>query len=472
MWRGEMELANEQRGLLGEYLDSFRSLVGDRRTEQVLRGTVQGIIGAETLICAKIASYSAELATGSKNGEQRVRRMVKGETTQSSDLDADHLIERLQARGVEQLRDEDEVWVIIDPSELRKPYAKEMPDLMRVRALKGEGTVPGYRTLNVLGVGKGGRRGILYHRLFTSQEEDFLSESKEIQDALHSVGEALADRRGKVTWLADTQFDDEAVWGTVWEQGNHLVCRVKHQERLVESYCARMAGDGQEGSEGTWQKVPIVEAKGQAQEIARVRTDLVVRKRGQKYEKRQPVTAVIAACPIRVRYQVDVRSRKDGPVRKKDVWLVEVTLENVGWEPWILLTDWPVTDEEGALKVFRMYRQRWAVEDSFKFTKQVLGWEDVQLLHLEGVRMLVALGWVAAGFLYELGVTLEWPEVRLLGRLGGWTQRKDRPPGKTMLTNGLQRLLDHMATEAILQDEITRYGQLPPRLAAMLGRGH
>ncbi len=462
-----MRLAEKQRSLLDEYLDQFQPLVGDQRTERVLRGTVQGIIGAETLICAKIAAYSPELITESNNAEQRIRRMVKGQTTKSSDLDADHLIERLQARGVEQLRDDDEVWVIIDPSELRKPYAKEMPDLMRVRALKGEGTVPGYRTINVLGVGKGGRRGILYHRLFSSEAEDFLSESKEIQAALHSVDEALADRRGKVTWLADSQFDDEAVWGTIWEQGNHLVCRIKHQERLVEQ---ALAGEDQERSEETWQTVPIAEAKGQAREIARIRTDMVVRKRGQKYEKMQPVTAVIAACPIRVRYQVDVRSRKDGPSRKKDVWLVVVTLENVGWEPWILVTDWPVVDEESALKVFRMYRQRWAVEDSFKFTKQVLGWEDVQLLDLEGVRMLVALGWVAAGFLYELGVTLEWPEVRLLGRLGGWTQRKDRPPGKTMLTNGLQRLLDYWATEAFLQDEIARYGQLPPRIAALLGR--
>ena len=463
-----MKLAKEQGSLLDKYLDDFQPLVGDRRTERVLRGTVQGIIGAETLICAKIAAYSPELATESKNGEQRIRRMVEGETTKCSELDAEHLIERLQSRGVDRLRDEDDVWVIIDPSELRKPYAKEMPDLMRVRALKGEGTVPGYRTLNVLGVGKGGRRGILYHRLFSSEEEDFLSESKEIQEALHSVGEALADHVGKVTWIMDTQFDDEAVWGTIWEQGNRLVCRLKHQERLVEQW---VKAEGQERSDGAWQTVHIEEAKAGAQEIARLRTDMVVRKRGQRYEKMQPVTVVIAACPIRVRYQVDVRSRKGGPIRKKDVWLVVVRLENVDWEPWLLLTDWPVTDEEGALRVFRMYRQRWAVEDSFKFTKQVLGWEDVQLLHLEGVRTLVALGWVAAGFLYELGVTLDWPEIRLLGRLGGWTQRKDRPPGKTILTRGLQRLLDHMATEAILADEIARHGPLPPRLAAFLGIG-
>jgi hypothetical protein len=148
---------------------------------------------------------------------------------------------------------------------------------------------------------------------------------------------------------------------------------------------------------------------------------------------------------------------------------VVVRLENVDWEPWLLLTDWPVTDPEQALRVFRMYRTRWAIEDSFTFTKDVLGWEDVQLLDLDAVRTLVALGWVAAGFLYHLGVTLEWPEIRLLARLGAWEPRPDRPPGKTILTRGLQRLLDHWATEALLRDEVRRRGRLPPRLAALLG---
>jgi hypothetical protein len=196
---------------------------------------------------------------------------------------------------------------------------------------------------------------------------------------------------------------------------------------------------------------------------------MLVRKQGQRFIKRQPVTAVISAAPLRVHYQVDVRRQKGGLSREKAVWLVLVRLENVDHEPWLLLTDWAVQDEESAQRVFRMYRERWAIEDCFKFTKDVLGWEDVQLMDLEGIRTLVALGWVAAGFLYELGVSLEWPEVRLLARLGGWTQRKDRPPGKTILSRGLQRMLDHLAMDAILRDEIARYGELPPRIAAMLG---
>ncbi len=384
--------------------------------------------------------------------------MVKGVAAKRSELDAEHLTARLRERGLERLRDEDEVWAIVDPSELRKPHAREMPALMRVRKTGGDkGTVPGYRTLNVLGVGRGGRRGILYHRLFSSAEDDFTSESTEIRTALQTVGAALAGK--SVTYLLDSQFDDVAVWSTIWQQRQHLVCRLKHADRLVE------APDGT----GGWRPGTIAQAQQQARALATVRTALLVRKRGQRYAKRQPCTVHLAACPVRVAYPLDARDRRVGPKRLRDAWLVVVRVENVDWEPWLLLTDRPVTDEASAAQVFRMYRTRWAVEDCFKFTKDVLGWEDVRLLDLEAIRTLVALGWVAAGFLYELGVSLDWPEIQLLGRLGGWVPRRDRPPGKTLLTRGLQRLLDHFATDAILRDEIDRHGALPPRIAALLG---
>ncbi len=64
-------------------------------------------------------------------------------------------------------------------------------------------------------------------------------------------------------------------------------------------------------------------------------------------------------------------------------------------------------------------------------------------------------------------MTLDWPEVR---RLGGGEERPTRPLGKIVLTRGLRRLLDLLATEAILADEERQHGGLPPRIAAMLGR--
>jgi hypothetical protein len=459
-----MELAGSQQDLLAGYLRAFDPLIGDRRTGELLDQTVLGIISSESLVAARIASHSPVLAAKSHNGAQRVRRMASGDTTKRSYLDAEHLVARLQERGVEQLRDESEVWVIVDPSELRKPYAHEMENLMKVRALEEGKTVAGYRTLNALGIGRGGKRGIVYHRLFSSTAPDFDSESFEIQRGLSSIGEALGEHRGTLTYITDSQFDDIAVWGTIWEQGNHLVCRLKHQDRRVE-----VAQEQPEEGEPIWVQMPIGEAKGQVRRLARVRTEMLVRKQGQKYKKRQPVNVVIGACGLRVRYQVDVRTRGDGEVREQDAWLVLVELENVDSEPWLLLTDWPITTAQDAKRVFTMYRERWAVEDAFKFTKDVLGWEDVQLLNFEGVRTLVALAWVAAGFLYELGLTLEWPEVHLLARLGGFEEHKDRLPGKVSLTRGLQRMLDLLATEAILYSEIAQYGQLPPRLAALIG---
>ncbi len=382
--------------------------------------------------------------------------MLHGETTKRAPLDADAIMERLQARGVEQLRDEPAIWVLLDGSDLRKPHAQAMEHLQRVKRLQGEGTVPGYRTLNALGVGRR-RRGLLYHRLFSSAAPGFLSESAETQAALASIGRALAPLGAEITYVTDSGFDDEAVWATIWAQGHRLVCRVKHRDRLV-----RPAADAP--------ACHLYDLAPRLAPLARVATEMVVRKGRQPRPKLQPVTAVVAAVPLVVDYQEEVRTRPDGARHQRAVWLVEVRLEGAHEQPWWLLTDRPVTTPEEAAEVFRMYRQRWAIEDAFKIGKQCLGWEEVQLLAYEAVRLLVALGWVAAGFLYELGATLEWAEVRLLARLGGWEERATRPPGKLVLTRGLRRLLDLFATEAILADEVRQHGSLPPRIAALLNR--
>jgi len=95
----------------------------------------------------------------------------------------------------------------------------------------------------------------------------------------------------------------------------------------------------------------------------------------------------------------------------------------------------------------------------------------VQGLDRRAMRMLVALAWVAAGFLYCLGISLEWAEVRLLARLGGWEARQNRKPGRIVLARKLARLLDMRATEAWLTQYQREQGTLPPQIAAFLQRG-
>ncbi len=444
---------------LTSYLGAFAGLIGDTRTRKTFGETVRGIIGAGSLICQQIAGQSPELSQGTK-GAQRVLRLAKGESTHRSALDDRHLTARLREVAVEQLEQapEDEVWLIADGSDLRKPYAEQMPYLMQVPDLRGE-LVAGYRTINVIGVTPG-KRGLLYHHLFSSHAPEFVSEPAETQEALSTVSQALISLKGHktITWLLDSGFDDVAVWRTIWEVQEHLVCRVYHQERLVSF----------QDRQGRWHEGKLGQAREQMQSLARVQTTLVVKRGKQTREKKQPVEVRVAACPMRVTYSTGVRRQQSAERVTRSVWLVEVQVLGSDQEPWLLLTDWPVTDEKSAARIFTMYRQRWGVEDSFKFLKTCLGWEEVQVLDWQALRTLVALAWVAAGFLYELGVSWDWTEVQLLAKLGGWEPHKDRKPGKMMLQRGLSRLLDMLVTQAVLsQYEITHH-RLPPQIAAFL----
>ncbi|MBN1583080.1 MAG: hypothetical protein JXA89_20395 [Anaerolineae bacterium] len=416
---------------------------------------MKGIIASGSLVCQRIAAHSA-LLNQSKEGGQCVSRMASAESTKRSQLDAAPVTGALRRRGVMRLAevDTDELRLVADGSDLRKPYAREMPDLMQVRDLRGN-PVSGYRTLNVLGMTPS-RRAILYHRLFSSQEEDFVSESLEVQQSLQTVSESLAAVKPRMTvsWILDSGFDDVAVWRTVWEQEEHLVCRVKHPERLV-SY---------QNNAGEWIEGDIAAVQSQLKRLATAETEMVVRRGRQKRAKRQRVEAEIRAGSFLLTYPTNVRREGPGETVQKRLWLVEVRVPNTSLEPWLLVTDWPVTDKDSVVRIFRMCRQRWAVEDSFQFVKDTLGWEEVQLLDLTGIRTMLALGWVAAGFLYELGITLDWEEVRLLARLGGWAERKDNKPGKIVLTRGLRRVLDMLATQAFLDQYRAEHGELPPKI--------
>lgn len=108
-----MELQQREMDALEEYLQVMDPLIGDQRTRRTLHGVVQGIIASESLVCARIARFSPELAR-SRHGEKRVRRMVLGETTLRSYLNAESIVERMQQRAVEHLRGESELWVMLE----------------------------------------------------------------------------------------------------------------------------------------------------------------------------------------------------------------------------------------------------------------------------------------------------------------------------------------------------------------------
>jgi hypothetical protein len=233
-------------------------------------------------------------------------------------------------------------------------------------------------------------------------------EPAEVQQAVETVSQAVAPLRASkhITWILDSGFDDMAVWRTIREYQEPVVPRVYHTD-ACSSKTLRDSGTRRD----------MAQACSHLRPLARAETSVKVQRGKQARPKNQPVVVELLTCPLRLTSWSHGRRRGGkGKLMTKCVWLVQVVVLGTNWEPWLRLPAWPVEDEQQAVRIFAMYRQRWAVEDSCKVTKECLGWEEVQVLDLRGIGTLVAMAWVAAGFLYELGVTLEWAEVQLLAR--------------------------------------------------------
>lgn len=114
--------------------------------------TVRDILTSGALRCQQIAATSPILAAV-KDGAQRIRRMVKGASTKRSDMSAASLITDLREQSLAHLAEtvQDELWLIADSSELRKPSVRQIFTLMKIRELEN-GLVPGSRTLTALGL--------------------------------------------------------------------------------------------------------------------------------------------------------------------------------------------------------------------------------------------------------------------------------------------------------------------------------
>src|SRR5207249_2863044 len=57
----------------------------------------------------------------------------------------------------------------------------------------------------------------------------------------------------------------------------------------------------------------------------------------------------------------------------REVWLVEVRVLGADWDPWLLLTDWPVADASSAVRIFSMYRERQECGGLFQISENLPG---------------------------------------------------------------------------------------------------
>ena len=169
-------------------------------------------------------------------------RLAMGESTLRSQLDAEHVTEVVREEGAVQLAGASELTLILDGMELRRAGADAQEDLMQVIDLDGR-LVNGYRSFNVLGMGADEERGLLYHRLFSSEEDGYRSENTEWRRALAETEACLEGFGGVKTWVLDRGSTTMMSGGGSGTRARVMSCGAPSIWGV--SYCgARRKGDG------------------------------------------------------------------------------------------------------------------------------------------------------------------------------------------------------------------------------------
>ena len=229
----------------------------------------------------------------------------------------------------------------------------------------------------------------------------------------------------------DRGFDDSKLLGWIHERGECFVVRTQHPGRK-----AKVRIDGRGKPLQTWLKNTPTLGR------------LPLAKR------------LFTRTKSRASYQVEVRALSVGlePLPGMDTSVVALSHPKIA-KPWLLLSNLRLPDNQAehfglATRIMQAYRQRWAIEDLFSWTKDALDWESVRVLDYTALRTLVTFAWLAAAFLFDLGASLEQPEPLLLARLGGSTPGQDEP-GQAALCKGLARLSHHLVVQQPAEDPHT-----------------
>jgi Transposase DDE domain len=391
------------------FTKSYHDLFKDQRLRKGFDATITGILSSGTTKVSQIARAAPQTAHV-PYAEKRVRRLIR-KGNKRGQVSAGDINQKFLELGAKKLARQLEVRVILDGSDLRKPYSTNLEFLSTVRALDGD-LIPGFNTLNAFAFTNSGVQTLLYHKTFSPQDPSFKSERDQVHTAILEISTALrAAGVGRITWILDRGFDDEKVIAWILELHDCFIVRAQHNRNVSLEFA------------GKTQKLFWLLSKQTLLGSIQIKRPTL---ESGKPKKR------LSTANTRV---------LTGWVNNQHL-LHAVGLEFTAGQSddtgWVLLTNLPVSSLEQAQHVIALYVLRWSIEEIFAWMKTTLDWEAVQVLHFEALRTLVAYAFVAATFVFEL--TEGEPRViSFLAYLGGWIPRVGVKPGRKVLTLGLQR---------------------------------
>ena len=149
--------------------------------------------------------------------------------------------------------------IIIDPTDVRKPYAKSMPYMARVHDGSTGEIVNGYNVCDVIACEPGSRRMIpLHQRLWSSDAPDFKSENKQLLQVVDTVSEATG-RQG--IYVLDRGFDRREFINPMLHRKLRFIIRQTGERHLLYRNRKRLVLDLARGCPMAYAETIVKEVK-------------------------------------------------------------------------------------------------------------------------------------------------------------------------------------------------------------------
>ena len=340
-------------------------------------------------IRAQIRQFSGEVSVGlPKTAARMVREVIYGVQSRASvhlseiarALEEKIALKKVMARLSRQLNREGlrervrenllalaaprvgrETLLVLDLTDVIKPYARQMEYLAEVRDGSSKKLGKGYWCCQVVAVERGSAEVMpLDQELYSQEAPGFVSENQEL---LKAVGRVSKATRGRGVWVIDAGGDRKKILEVLLNQGLDFVVRQRGDRHV---FSGRQKKSVQEWAQG---------CRRQHREVVIKQT-----KSGEKV------------------YALEFGFRKvRWPGRTEPLSVVVV--DGLGPNPLMLLTNRKVTrSRKSQWRVVESYLSRWRVEETIRFIKQSYQLEDIRLLTYDRLRNLVMLVLVTAYF--------------------------------------------------------------------------
>jgi len=248
-----------------------------------------------------------------------------------------------------------------DPGDLGKKYSKKLEALDIIKDGSTGETIPGYKMMEIVALTEKERLPIpVSTRLFSTQEEEFISENDEYMKCLKEIENNFGN---KGTYALDRGFDDQKYFEYFANNNLGFVIRLKANRKATED-----------------------ETSDNIKKIAlKVKTPY-----GYTYKDKDGIIRNANSGYTKIKIPA---------IKEKTFYLVVVKSTEFPNDPMMLITNMNPENNEFTKIVNKVYIARWKIEEYFKFKKQQFQFEKMLLRSLNSIRALNALITIVIGFI-------------------------------------------------------------------------